>query len=132
MKIEIDRPKNAWLSLSTAAANYSAFRGMLFKSRIHFSGKMGFSLMKKGAATLTIGDLPRLQPLKQLDISRDPFCTVFIPEADGILDDYCESWFLTYEEPPTTPPEGMESVVNLGRSEQWLLPSAPLPTPPTE
>jgi hypothetical protein len=112
--------------MSTAAANYSAFRGLLVKSRIYFSGKMGFSLLKKGAATLTIGSLPRLQPLKELDINPNPFCTVFIPEATGILDDYFESWFLTFDTPPTTPPEGMESVVNLGLSEQWLPPPKPI------
>jgi hypothetical protein len=127
MKIEIDRPKSAAISMSTAASNYSAFRGMLFKSTIYFSGKMGFSLLKKGAATLTIGPLPRLQALKELDINPDPFCTVFIPEATGILDDFCQSWFLTYAQPPTHAPEGMESVVNLGLSEQWLAPPAPIP-----
>jgi len=126
MKIEIARPPSAWLPMSTAAANYSAFRGLLVKSRIYFSGKMGFSLLKKGAATLTIGSLPRLQPLKELDINPNPFCTVFIPEATGILDDYFESWFLTFDTPPTTPPEGMESVVNLGLSEQWLPPPKPI------
>jgi len=131
LKIEIERPKSTWLTMSTAAANYSAFRGMLFKSRIYFKGKMGLSLMKKGAATLTIGNLPRLQPLKELDINPDPFCTVFIPEADGVLDDYCESWFLTYEKLPATQPEGMESVVNLGLSEQWLPAPTSIPDSPT-
>lgn len=127
MKIEIERPKSAWLSMSTAAANYSAFRGLLVKSKIHFRGKMGFSLLKKGSARLMIGDLPRLQPLKQLDINPDPFCTAFIPEANGILDDYFESWFLTFDQAPAKPPEGMESVVNLGLSEQWLPPPKPIP-----
>ena len=127
MKIEIDRPKNAWLSLSTVAANYSSFRGLLVKSRIYFSGKMGFSLLKKGSARLTIGTLPRLQPLKQLDISPDPFCTLFIPAATGTLDDYFESWFLTFDKPPTQPPEGLESVVNLGLGEQWLPPPKSIP-----
>jgi hypothetical protein len=130
MKIEIDRPKSAWLSMSTAAANYSEFRGLLVKSRIYFSGKMGFSLLKKGSAALTIGPLPRLQALKELDISPDPFCTVFIPQATGILDDYFESWFLTFDKPPTKAPEGMESVVNLGLSEQWLPPPTPIPDSP--
>ena len=131
MKIEIERPKSAWLSMSTAAANYSAFRGLLVKSSIYFSGKMGFSLLKKGSATLTIGSLPRLQPLKALDISPDPFCTVFIPEATGTLDDYFESWFLSFDKAPTRPPEGLESVVNLGLSEQWLPPPKPIPDSPT-
>jgi hypothetical protein len=126
MKIEIDRPKRAWLSLSTAAANYSAFRGLLVKSKIYFRGKMGFALLKKGSARLTIGPLPRLQPLKQLDINPDPFCTVFIPEANGILDDYFESWFLTSDQPPAPTPEGLESVVHLGLGEQWLPPPKPI------
>jgi hypothetical protein len=125
MKIEIDRPKNAWLPMKTAAANYCSFRGMLFKSIVYFSGKMGFSLCKKGSATLTLGTHPRVQALKSLDINPNPFCTLFIPEATGILDDYFENWFETFEQAPTTPPEGMESVVNLGLSEQWLKPPDP-------
>lgn len=122
MKIEIERPKKAWLPLSTVAANYCAFRGMLMKSYIYFRGKMGFTLLKKGAAKLTLGTHPRVQALKGLDINPDPFCTVFIPEANGVLDDYFENWFLSFESPPTQPPEGLESVVNLGLSQQWLPP----------
>lgn len=125
MKIEIERPRSAWLPMSTAAANYSAFRGLLVKSYIHFKGKMGLSLMKKGAAKLTLGTHPRVQALKTLDISPDPFCTIFIPAADGILDDYFESWFLTFDELPPTPPEGLESVVDLGQSQEWLAPPTP-------
>jgi hypothetical protein len=122
MKIEIQRPRKAWLPLSTAAANYCAFRGMLMKSRIYFRGKMGFTLLKKGAAKLTLGTHPRVQPLKNLDINSDPFCTLFIPEANGVLDDYFENWFLSFAAPPTQAPEGMESVVNLGESQEWLTP----------
>jgi hypothetical protein len=122
MKIEIERPKSAWLPLSAVAANYSAFRGMLVKSYIHFKGKMGFALKKKGSAKLTLGTHPRVQPLKELDISPEPFATVFIPEANGVLDDYFESWFLTYEKPPTEKPEGLESVFHLGLSQEWLEP----------
>jgi len=132
MKIEIDRPKSAWLSLSTPAANYSAFRGMLFKSKIYFQGKMGFSLLKKSAASLTIGSLPRLQPLKELDINPEPFATAFIPQATGILDDYTQSWFLTLPTPPTQPPAGLECVVNLGLGEQWLTPPVPLSNSTTQ
>lgn len=122
MKIEIERPKNIWVPLSTNAANYSAFRGLLVKSYVDFHGKMGFSLLKKGAAKLTLGTHPRVQALKTLDISPDPFSTLFIPEANGVLDDYFESWFLTFETPPSKPPEGLESVVNLGLSQEWLPP----------
>jgi Acetoacetate decarboxylase (ADC) len=122
MKIEIERPKSAWLPMSMAAANYSAFRGLLVKSYVHFKGKAGFSLRKQGAAKLTIGTHPRVQPLKELDISPEPFATAFIPQANGVLDDYFESWFLTNAKPPAEKPEGFESVINLALGQQWLEP----------
>ena len=125
MKIEINRPR-AWLPMSTSAANYCGFRGLLMKSYIHFKGKMGFTFRKKGAAKLTIGDHPCVQWLKNLDIDAKPLATCFIPEANGVLDDYFESWFLTFERPPHERPEGMESVVNLGQSQEWLEPPKPI------
>src|SRR5205823_6055394 len=54
MKIEIRRPRSAWLPLRMSAANYCAFRGMLMKSYIYFQGKVGFSLFGKGSARLTL------------------------------------------------------------------------------
>ncbi len=48
--------------------------------------------------------------------------TAFIPEAEGTLDDHFEAWFLDYDAMPRAVPEGMESVVNLTRSEEWLDP----------
>ena len=60
--------------------------------------------------------------LKDLDISPDPLMTAFIAEATGTLDDHIEAWFLDYERVPATAPEGLESVINLGRSEEWLAP----------
>ena len=122
INIEIERPSKAWLPLTTSAANYCAFRGMLMKSYIHFKGKMGFSLFKKGAARLTIGSVPRVQPLKELEINPEPMATLFIPEANGVLDDYFESWFLSFAELPKAAPEGLESVVNLGQKQEWLEP----------
>lgn len=122
MKIEIVRPQNAWLSLSLGAANYCEFRGMLMKSYIYFQGKLGFYLFKKGSAKLTLGNHPRLEPLKDLEISPDPIFTAFFPETHGVLDDYFESWFLGYDEPPQGKPEGLESVVNLGLGQDWLDP----------
>jgi hypothetical protein len=122
MHIEIDRPAKAWLPFSTGAANYCQFRGMLMKSYIYFRGKIGFQLFKKGSARLTIGDHPRLRPLKDLEIGTDPVLTAFIPQSNGLLDDYFEGWFLSYEKPPTVQPEGLESVINLGRGEEWLAP----------
>jgi hypothetical protein len=122
MRIEIDRPNSAWLPFRMGAANFCEFRGMLMKSSIYFHGKVGFKLFKRGSARLYIGDLPRLQPLKQLEIGEKPVLTAFIPDARGILDDHFESWFLSSAEKITTKPEGMESVINLGLSQEWLAP----------
>ena len=121
-EIEIDRPARTWLPLNMGAANYCGFRGMLMKSYIYFRGKVGFSLFKKGSARLTLGDHPRADALRELEISPDPVFTCFFPESSGVLDDYFESWFLTYAEPPTEQPEGLESVFHLGHGEEWLPP----------
>lgn len=126
-KIEIDRPKKAWLPLNMGASNYCAFRGMLMRSDIYFRGKLGFNLFKKGSGRVLIGDHPRVQPLKTLEIEPDPILTAFLPEANGVLDDHIESWFLSFDQLPKVAPEGMESVVNLGQGQEWLAPPAPLP-----
>src|SRR6266852_9931360 len=120
VRIEIDRPGRAWLPITVAAINYCSFRGMIVKSTIYSAGKVGFSLFKKGSAKLCIGEHPRVQALKALEISPDPIFTAFFPEIHGLLDDHIESWYATYTEPPKTKPEGMESVINLGLSEAWL------------
>lgn len=122
MKIEIDRPGKARLPFSASAANYCQFRGMLMKSYVHFRGKVGIHVFRKGSARLTLGDHPRVRPLKELRIEPDPILVAFIPESNGLLDDYSESWFLSFPEPPRTLPEGLESVVNLGLSQEWLAP----------
>src|SRR6476620_5938579 len=59
IRIEIDRPNRTNLPISMAGVNYCAFRGMLMKSYVHFDGTFGFSLFKRGAARLTLGDHPR-------------------------------------------------------------------------
>lgn len=125
MKIEIEKPKKAWLPLSIGAVNYCEFRGMMMRSRINFQSKCGFSMFKKGSATITLGDHPLVQPLKELEIDPNPVMTAFLPSTTGILDDICESWFVLYDEMPSAPPEGMESVVNLGLGETWLAPPDP-------
>jgi hypothetical protein len=122
MRIEIDRPKKSWLPFQMGAANFCEFRGLLMKSSIYFHGETGVSFFKKGSARLYIGDLPRLQPLKQLEIEERPVLTAFIADAQGILDDHFECWFMSFAEPPTQKPEGMESVVNLGLGQEWLAP----------
>ncbi|MGH8306822.1 MAG: acetoacetate decarboxylase family protein [Gammaproteobacteria bacterium] len=122
MRIDVQRPRHAWMPVSMAGTNYCAFRGMLMASYIYFKGKLGFSLFKKGAARLVIGDHPRIQVLKFLEISPQPLFTGYFPDTHGVLDDHFDSWFLSHEQPPQTPMQGMESVVNLGQSQEWLSP----------
>jgi hypothetical protein len=125
MKIEIARPRKTWLPINLGAVNFCEFRGMLFKSYIYFRGETGLELFRKAKATLTIGDHPRVRALKTLEIDPQPIFTAFIGEAHGVLDDHCESWFVSYPQPPMVQPEGLESVVNLGLGQEW-------PPPPKE
>jgi hypothetical protein len=117
-----DRPSDVDRLPAADAANYAQFRGMLMKSYVHFRGKAGVRLFQKGSARLFLGSHPRIRALKDLEIEPDPLLTAFIPEASGLLDDYFESWFLSFPEPPTWASEGLESVVNLGLGQQWLEP----------
>jgi hypothetical protein len=121
LRIEINRPKHAWVPLRMSAVSYAQFRGLLIKSYMHVKGRMGVSPFSR-SARLYIGDHPRVQPLKHLGISRRPIFTAFFPSGTGILDDHFEGWFLTYGEPPTEVPEGLESVADLGLSQTWLEP----------
>ncbi|MGI8594176.1 MAG: acetoacetate decarboxylase family protein [Solirubrobacteraceae bacterium] len=123
MRIEVDRPRFfARLPVTTAAVNYCAFRGMLMKSRAYISGRGGFNLPFTRSARLVIGDHPQLSPLKDLGIGKRPLIAGFLPDTAGTLDDHLESWFLSSSEPPATAPEGLESVVGLGQSQEWLSP----------
>ncbi len=126
VKIEVERPKSCWMPVNMHGINYTAFRGMLFKSGVYFHGKLGFHLFKKGSAKLIIGDHPRVRALKDLDIRPDPILAAFLPQANGVLDDHSESWFLSESSLPAHPPEGMEAVVNLGQSQEWLSPPVPI------
>lgn len=119
--VEIDLPKKVWFPVKIKASNYCSFRGMLMRSDIFLDNKAGFNLFSHAKARFVIGDHPRLQALKQLDI-QDCMATVYLPSIHGILDDHIESWFLTNEQLPEVAPEGLESVVGLSLSEQWLAP----------
>jgi len=90
------------------------------KSRIHFRGRGGVNLPWRRSARRTIGDPPRVAPRKRRDKGERPLLAGFFPETRGVLDDHVEGWFLTYDEPPRTAPEGLESVVGLGLSQDWL------------
>ncbi len=119
MRIDIDRPEDVWVPVNLGTANYCQFRGMLMKSYIYFKSKAGFTLFNGDAARLTLGDHPRCRPLKDLDIAPGPLFTAFLPASNGVLDDYFECWFITHETLPAEPPEGLESVVDLGLSRAW-------------
>jgi hypothetical protein len=117
--VEIERPGREWFPLNIGAVNYCGFRGMLWRSRIYFRSKVGFRLFGKARGRFVVGDHPRVQPLKELEIAEQPIFTAYLPAATGVLDDYCEGWFLSFAEPPTHAPEGLESVVDLGLGEVW-------------
>jgi acetoacetate decarboxylase len=117
--IEVERPRLSGLPLSATATNYSAFRGLLMRSTISFSGRGGLRLPLTRSARLTIGDQPRLAPLRTLGIAERPLLAGWLTETEGVLDDHFEGWFLTYDRPPETAPEGLESVVDLGLGREW-------------
>lgn len=119
-RIEIDRPKSPSLSLKIGTANYCRYRNMLMASYIYFQSKAGINLFGKAKANLYIGDHPRVSFLRDIDINPNPFFTMYMPKANGILDDHFDCWFMTYDEPPKEMPEGLESTYNLGQSEDWL------------
>lgn len=121
MRVTIRRPRFAWLPVRTGSANFCAFRGMLMKSSIYFHGRVGVSLT---GAQLLVGDHPRVAPLRELGISKRALFSVYFPSSAGILDDHYEGWFLAYDDPPVTEPEGLKSVVDLGLSQAWLPPPA--------
>jgi hypothetical protein len=122
MRITIRKPRWTGLPVRMGSVNFCQFRGMLLKSSIYFHGQIGASVLSAGAAELLIGDHPRLAPLKTLDIGTRPLLTAYFPASAGILDDHFEGWFLAFDEPPSNPPEGLESIVDLGLSETWLSP----------
>jgi hypothetical protein len=125
--VEIEPPK-PWLPMTLGAANYCSFRGLLMKSYIYFKGTAGFRFFGGAKGRFVLGDHPRADVLKSLEIAPSPIFTAYIPAVHGVLDDYFESWFLVEDATPPTPPEGLESVVSLGLGEAWLPPpKAPVP-----
>lgn len=125
--VEIKKPRFSFIPLKIRASNYCSFRGMLMKSDILLNNRFGLRLFGKNKARFVIGDHPRLQALKELEIG-EAIAAIYLPSIHGILDDHVESWFLTYDQLPEKAPEGMESVIDLGLSEEWLAPpDAPIP-----
>lgn len=121
--IEIEKPGKFNIPFRTSAANYCGFRGMLMKSYIYFQGNVHPGFGKSAKAKLVLGDHPKAEILKSLEVEDKPLFTGFIPNAIGTLDDHFESWFLHEENAIEKSMEGLESVVDLGLSEEW--PEAP-------
>ena len=91
-------------------------------SGLDFRGAADVALGRSARARLTLGDAPQVATLRDLDIAPDPVFTAFFPETTGVLDDHFECWFLTSDAPVGAQHEGLESVVGLGLSEEWLDP----------
>lgn len=121
-RIEIDRPKSSSIKLKIGTVNYCRFRNMLMASYIYFDSKAGINLFGKAKGRLFIGDHPRVSFLRDIEINPNPFFTMFMPKANGILDDHFDCWFMTYDKPPKVMPEGLESIIDLEQNEDWLSP----------
>jgi hypothetical protein len=120
-RIEIDKPQKTNFPINISAVNYSHFRNMLMASYIYFKSKAGIKFGKNATGSLYIGDHPRVQFMKELHIQSKPFFTMYMAEANGVLDDHFECWFMTYDKKPErVTPEGFESVFNLELNEDWL------------
>lgn len=112
---------NAWLPVAFAGLGYGSFRGLLTKSRISGSGKARFGFGSKGTR-LVLGDHPRAEPIKALDVNPNAIFSGYLPRFRGVLNDRVETWYLTSDTPPDIAETGMKDVVDLGLSEDWLAP----------
>jgi len=121
VRLDIPRPRHTRLPMTMNGVAYGGFRGLLYKSYVHLHGGTGVTVGSR-RARLLIGDHPRAEPLKQLDIRPAALATGFTPMVDGVLDDHIETWYLTADSPPPVDPVGLRDVVDLGLSQQWLSP----------
>ncbi|HEV7661825.1 MAG TPA: acetoacetate decarboxylase family protein [Allosphingosinicella sp.] len=124
-RLDVRKPASAWLPINMGAANYCAFRGMIYRSFIYFRGKAGIQLFRRGGARLILGDSPRADWLRGLNFAQDALFAAYLPAVKGVLDDYFDCWFVTPPVRPEAPiSEGLESTYPLGYSEEWLEPPA--------
>ena len=127
--IDIKRPPHQALPLKLAAVNYCAFRGQLMKSSIYFEAEADVAFGRRAKARLVFGDAPGVAPLKTLQVGRRPLFTAYMPKAHGVLDDHYEGWFLTANTSELAASahggDGLDSVVHLSNSEDWLEPPRP-------
>jgi hypothetical protein len=121
MRIDLPRPGRAWLPMRIRGAGYGSFRGLLAKSYINVRGGLALSLSGE-RVRLLVGDHPRMDPIKKLDISPKPLAWGFVPEVEGVLDDHVETWYLTGNAPPGPAAVGTRDVVDLTLDQTWLTP----------
>ena len=125
MRITVRRPSGLRVPLrNLSTTNYCQFRGMLMKSGICFSDDAEVAVGRAAHGQLLLGDHPRMDPLRALDLAEHPLFVACLPHSHGVLDDHAESWFLTSPSAVVTAPEGLESVAALGQDQTWL----PAPT----
>ncbi len=125
--VEIERPSPTGLPVRAAAANYCAWRGMLWRSTIYIDAVGDVALGPGARARLVLGDAPGVAPLHALGIGRRPLFTAYLPTARGVLDDHYDAWFLTaptLDDADAATATGrfggaLEDVVGLGRGEDW-------------
>ena len=127
MRITVDRPQGPKVPLrNVGAVNWCQFRGMLMKSSIYFSDRAEVAVGPWASAQLLIGDHPRMDPLRTLDLPSKPLFTACMPHSRGVLDDHFESWFLTSPEAIRDDDghggDPLDSVHGLPRSTDWLDP----------
>lgn len=125
MRIDVERPRGPKVPVKNmSAVNWCSFRGMLMKSSIYVTDRVEVAFGPWSKARLLLGDHPRMDPLRELDISIRPLFTACLPHSCGVLNDHMEAWFLTYPtaQDPETPPEGLGSVWDLPNSTEWLDP----------
>jgi Acetoacetate decarboxylase (ADC) len=121
VRLDIPRPRYSRLPMIMNGIAYGDFRGMLYKSYVHLRGGTGVTPGGR-QAKLLIGDHPRAEPLKQLNIRPTALATGFTPVVDGVLDDHIETWYLTADTPPPIAPVGLRDVIDLSLSQKWLSP----------
>lgn len=118
--IEIDRPPPTALPVDLGATNYCTYRGMIVKSHVYVRGAADVAWGRRASARLTLGDAAPVAPLRELQVDPQPVLTAYLPSTAGVLDDRFECWFATSETPIEDRPEGLEAVVGLGLSQEWL------------
>lgn len=122
-RFDVRRPKKVWVPMNMAAANYCQFRGMIYRSFIYFRGKAGVHLMRPNSARFVLGDHPNADPIRTLEHRPTPLFAAYIPDVQGVLDDYFDCWFVTPKDFPEVPlGAGLEATYPLGYSQDWLKP----------